>query len=165
MSETTTEVTEPNKPVEQGDPVEPNNSEDAAAELVRIRVALKNANKEAEKNRLKLKEFEDRDLSELERAQRAAQEAKAEVEKVPTLVATQLRDHLVRVHEISDDDRDLFLTASDPETLLKQVARLVEKAPVTTGPKPDLTQGGAGKPPALNSNALEEALKTKLGIT
>jgi hypothetical protein len=44
---------------------------------------------------------------------------------VPTVVAQQLRTHLVGLHGIDKEDADLFLTAADPETLLKQVDRLV----------------------------------------
>lgn len=32
------------------------------------------------------------------------------------------------------------------------------------GPRPDLSQGGKGQPPALNSSKLEQAIKQKLGI-
>lgn len=57
-------------------------SEDAAPdadELDRLRTALAKANKEAEKNRLRLKEVDDAKLSEIEKAQRDAAEASAEL--------------------------------------------------------------------------------------
>lgn len=70
-----------NPPVEPAaDPVDP-------AELERLRVALKNANKEAEKHRLRLKEVDDAKLSEIEKAQRDAAEAAQEL-------ATLRRDSL-----------------------------------------------------------------------
>ena len=167
MSETTTETTEPTTETTapQGDPADKALGEKGEKALKAERDRANDLDKQLKAATVKLTELERANESAIEKATREAQEAKAEIDKLPTMVAASLRDHLVKVHEISDEDRDLFLTGNDPETLLKQIGRLVEKAPVTTGPKPDLTQGGAGKPPALNSNALEEALKYKLGIT
>ena len=59
------------------------------------------------------------------------------------------------------------VTFTEPELLLKQVTRLTQReaaATAPTTPKPDRTQGGTGEPPALNSDALESALRSKLGI-
>ena len=70
-------------------------------------------------------------------------------------------------HGISDEDAETFLTGSDEESLTKQAQRLASLATTSNPatPKPDLTQGGQGAPtPALNSDALEEALRSKLGI-
>lgn len=44
---------------------------------------------------------------------------------VPAQVTSALREHLVSVHEIDTEDAELFLTASEPELLLKQVQRLL----------------------------------------
>lgn len=57
------------------------------AELHRLRDALAKANKEAEKNRLRLKEIDDAKLSEIEKARRDADEAAREL-------ATLRRDSL-----------------------------------------------------------------------
>lgn len=62
--------------------------------------------------------------SEIEKATERVTKAEAEVAKVPSLVADALRTHLVALHEIPEDDAELFLTANDPELLLKQVTRL-----------------------------------------
>ena len=51
-------------------------------EVARIRAALAKANKEAERLRLKEKEREDAQLSEIEKAKRDADEAKIELEKL-----------------------------------------------------------------------------------
>jgi hypothetical protein len=51
----------------------------------------------------------------------------AEKADVPSVVAQQLRAHLVELHGIEKDDADLFLTATEPETLLKQVNRLTAR--------------------------------------
>lgn len=67
-------------PADPVDPVEP--AADATpdpAELDRLRAALAKANKEAEKNRLRLKEVDDAKLSEIEKAQRDAAEAAQEL--------------------------------------------------------------------------------------
>jgi hypothetical protein len=62
-----------------------------------------------------------------ELAQKVA-DAEASAADVPSLVSQQLRTHLVALHEIPAEDADLFLTASDPEVLLKQVGRLVGRS-------------------------------------
>lgn len=53
--------------------------------------------------------------------------AEAEVASVPAKVADALKEHLVALHKIPADDAELFLTASDPALLLKQVERLVAR--------------------------------------
>jgi hypothetical protein len=73
----------------------------------------------------RLDEIEQANKSEIEKANERVAKAQAEVEKMPSLVATQLREHLVTLHKIDADDAELFLTASDPELLLKQVDRLL----------------------------------------
>ena len=49
--------------------------------------------------------------------------AEAEVAKVPSKIAEGLRDSLVTLGVVSEDDK-VLLTASDPEALLAQVNRL-----------------------------------------
>lgn len=53
--------------------------------------------------------------------------ADAEVAKIPAKVSEALRAHLVALHKIPTEDAELFLTANDPEVLLKQVERLVAR--------------------------------------
>lgn len=73
----------------------------------------------------RLDEIEQANKTEIEKANERATKAEAEVAKVPSLVAGQLREHLVKLHKIDSEDAELFLTASDPELLLKQVDRLL----------------------------------------
>ena len=73
----------------------------------------------------RLSELEDAQKSETEKAADRISKAEAEVASLPTKVADALRTHLVALHEIDQDDAELFLTASDPELLLKQVTRLI----------------------------------------
>jgi hypothetical protein len=74
-----------------------------------------------------LDEIEQANKSEIEKATDRATKAEAEAAKVPSLVAGQLREHLAKLHEIDTEDAELFLTATDPELLLKQVDRLLAR--------------------------------------
>ena len=73
----------------------------------------------------RLAEIEDAQKSEAEKVADRIAKAEAEVASVPSKVADALREHLVVLHEIDKDDAELFLTATEPELLLKQVTRLV----------------------------------------
>lgn len=73
----------------------------------------------------RLGELEDAQKSESERAADRIAKAEAEAASVPNKVADVLREHLIDLHEIDKDDAELFLTANDPELLLKQVTRLI----------------------------------------
>lgn len=78
-------------------------------------------------------------LSDLERAQKEAKDATDLAAKAQ---AEALRFRVAAKHSISDEDADLFLTGTDEETLTRQAARLAERTPTSSTPKPDLTQGG-----------------------
>lgn len=80
-------------------------------------------------------------LSDLERAQKAATDAQADAAKA---TAEALRLRIAAKHGISDEDADLFLTGSDLETVEKQAAALAART--SNGPKPDLSQGAKGSP-------------------
>ena len=73
---------------------------------------------------------------------------------------------LAAEHQITDEeDLELLRSAKDEAAMAKLAPRLAAKAIQTGIPKPDATQGGGhGTPPALNSDGLEQALKSKLGI-
>lgn len=75
---------------------------------------------------------------------------------------------LAAQHQITDDGDLELLKAASGDAMPRLAERLAAKAEAETKPgtpKPDATQGGkAGESPALNSNALEQALKSKLGI-
>lgn len=107
------------------------------------------ARAEAEKARAALQkqldEIEASKLSDIERAQKEAADAKELATKAQ---AEALRYRIATKHGISDEDAELFLTGADEEALTRQAARLVERTPSTTNPKPDLSQGGKPTPPA-----------------
>jgi len=73
----------------------------------------------------RLAEIEEANKTESEKVADRIAKAEAEVASVPTKVADALRSHLVTLHEIDKDDAELFLTASEPDLLLKQVSRLL----------------------------------------
>ena len=167
MSNTTTEPTTAD-PVSdpQGDPAaavtDPPLGENGEKALKAEREARKAAETSAAALQKQLDDIAAANLSDLEKAQMEAQDAKA---AAATATAEALRLRVAAKHGISDADADLFLTGADIETLERQAARLVERTPVS--PLPDPSQGGKGKAatPALNGNALETALKNKLGIS
>ena len=87
----------------------------------------------------RLQEIDDENKSVAEKAADRISKAEAAEAAIPQKVAESLKEHLVALHKISDEDSELFLTASEPALLLKQVARLV--AQTGQGPQPNPQQG------------------------
>lgn len=81
------------------------------------------ANAEAAKELESLKES---GKSEAQKALDRATKAEAEVAQIPSKVSAGLRDSLVSLGVVSEDDK-VLLTASDPETLIAQVRRLTDR--------------------------------------
>lgn len=81
----------------------------------------------------KAKIVDDAEAAKRTDAQKIA-DLQGKVDALPAEVATALRTHLVELHEIGDDDAELFLTGNTPELMLKQVKGLLEKSG-GTGPK------------------------------
>ena len=125
------------------------------------RAARKAAEDAAKALQAQLDEIKKSQMSDLEKAQTAAQEFQKAAEQA---TADALRWRIAAKHGISDEDAETFLTGNDEATLTRQAERLsaLNTSPAT--PKPDRTQGGTGEPPALNSDGLENALRSKLGI-
>ena len=119
------------------------------------------ANAEAAKELEAIKESQKSEADKQAEKLAAADKALA---SVPSLVADALKAHLVELHQIEAEDAELFLTAAEPELLLKQVARFVgqsDKPKSNHVPSEGRNSGGAM---ALNSDELENMLKAKLGI-
>lgn len=96
--------------------------------LVKTLAALKSENKDLKGKARRLDEIEEASkTSEQKNAEKTAA-LEAEVASLPTKVADALRVHLVELHKIDKDDAELFLTASDPDLLLKQVTRLLDQS-------------------------------------
>lgn len=124
MSEQTAEATatETKATTEQETEVKPTETVDFWKQKAREQEKRAKENANAAK---RLAEIEDAQKSESEKAADRIAKAEAEVAGIPAKVSEALREHLVALHEIEQDDADLFLTANDPELLLKQVTRLL----------------------------------------
>lgn len=108
----------------------------------------------------RLAEIEDSQKSESEKVADRIAKAEAEVASVPAKVSDALKSYLVTLHEISDEDAELFLTASDPDLLLKQVGRLMERnadAGKPRPPRPDQAQGRSPSTTPLDPRAADLA--------
>jgi hypothetical protein len=142
MSEpTTTEPTETTEPTgqKQGDPAEASLGEGGKKALDAERRARQAAEKSAADFKKRLDEIEAANLSELDKAKKQAQEAQ---EAATRAAADASRFRIAAKHGINDEDADLFLTATDPETLERQAAALVARTPAS--PKADPSQGAKG---------------------
>lgn len=146
---------------------EPVNGEVTATEVnadvpPEVKKALREANKEAETLRRKLKEIEDRDKTE---AQRLADRAAAAEAELTALRTESVRARVALAKGLPADLLE-FLTASDEESLSEQADRLLARlAPAAPGrPMGDVDQGVRTTPLALNGDPLLDSLKTKLGI-
>lgn len=125
MSETTAEATETAAEGTKEQQGKSENELPADHPLVKTLAAQKTEIKEL---RAKSKRLDDIDEAAKTQAQKDADRvaaAEAEVATVPAKVADALRTHLVALHQIDMDDAELFLTATEPELLLKQVTRLL----------------------------------------
>jgi hypothetical protein len=76
----------------------------------------------------RLAAIEDAQKTEAEKTAERIAKADAEVASVPAKVADALKIHLVGLHKIDSEDAELFLTASEPDLLLKQVTRLLARS-------------------------------------
>jgi len=73
----------------------------------------------------KLAELEEAQKSDAEKATDRITKAETEAASVPAKVAEALKTHLVELHGIDSEDAELFLTAGEPDLLIKQVTRLL----------------------------------------
>lgn len=123
MSETTPEVTETVSEKQQPDNpkiVLPNDHP-----LVKTLAAQKEEIKGLKEKASRLDQLEESQKSEAEKAAERLAKAEAELAAIPSVVCESLKSHLVKLHDITPEDAELFLTSTDPEILLKQVDRLV----------------------------------------
>ena len=114
-----TDVSQDNDP---GNTPEPTETVEHWREKARLQEKRAKENAAAAK---RLQEIEDQQKTEAERTADRLKKADEEIASVPAKVASALREHLVEMHQIAAEDAELFLTATDPELLLKQVSRLV----------------------------------------
>lgn len=93
--------------------------------LVKTLAAQKAAIRELKAKASRLDEIEEAQKSEAEKVADRLAKADAEVAGIPSKVCEALRAHLIKIHEIDQEDAELFLTATEPDLLLKQADRLV----------------------------------------
>jgi hypothetical protein len=116
--------------------------------------------KENAEARRQLDELTESRKSEVEKAQERAQAAEAEAATLPAKVADALKSHLVALHEIDTEDAELFLTASDPELLLKQVAKLTSRG---SGKKQNHVPREGNNPTPNNNSEEREVARALFG--
>ena len=157
----------PDKPAEepkaqqQGDPADKPLGENGEKALRAERDRAKELERQLNAASSRLAEIERANETALEKAQREATEAR-EAANQATVEALRFR---IAAETGITDNVDLILTAADEETMRRQATLWGSRQSETpAGPRPDLTQGGSGTPPALNGDGLEEALRSKLGI-
>jgi len=150
---------QPTEPTsQQGDPADDETLGEGGKKALKAeREARTKAERAAAELQAKLDKIEAANMSDLERAQKEAADAKAAAAKA---VTDALRFRVAAQHGISEEDAELFLTGDDADTLTKQATRLKERTP--TSPKPDPTQG-AQHAAALNGDGLTEALARAVG--
>lgn len=145
----------------QGDPADKPLGENGKKALKAERDRAKDLERQLNAATSRLGEIERANETALEKAMREAHEAQ---EVATRATAEALRFRIAAESGITENV-DLILTAPDEDTMRRQALLWVERTPAApTGPRPDLTQGGSGQPLALNSDGLEDALRSKLGI-
>lgn len=158
MADDTTQDSTSGEPVSgQPEPEQQQKTPDVPPE---VRKALRDANKEAETLRRRLKEFEDRDKTE---AQKLAEERDALRAERDALHVASLRSQIALSKGVPADLVE-FLTATDEDGLSEQADRLLARLAVTAPSVPQIDQGVRTTPLALNGDPLTRALEQKLGI-
>lgn len=124
------------------------------------RDARKTAERTAAELSAKLKQFEDANLSELERTKKAAEESAAELAK---LRSENVRNK-VAIDKGVPADLVEFLTGDTEGDIAAKADLLLARLNTPGTPKPDPSQGAKGEGAALNGDPLLDTLKNKLGL-
>lgn len=139
-------------------PADPDLGDAGKRALAAERTARRASDKAATDAQTALKVYQDRDLSEIERAQNEAVESKAAATKA---IGDALRWRTAAHHGISDADAELFLTGTDEVTLTAQAERFAELSKTPAGPRtpaPDPGQGPRTPGPQSEDDVLYESL-------
>lgn len=158
MSEqTTTDTTEPAEQTAEATPEE-NLGDSGKKALDAERAARKAAEKSAAALKARLDEIEQANLTELEKAQKAATDAQAELAEVT-------RQNIInRVALAKGVPADLteFLAGETEDEVAAKADLLMSRLTAPTTPRPDPSQASAALP--LNGDGIEQSLKSALGI-
>jgi hypothetical protein len=105
--------------------------------------------------------IKDAQKTEAEKVADRIRKADEEVASVPVKVTEALKAHLIGLHQINDEDAELFLTATNPDLLLKQVARLTARDAVPPKKPNHVPREGAN--PTAPENDGREAVRRIFG--
>lgn len=105
----------------------------------------------------KLAEMEESQKTQAEKDADRIAKAEAEVASVPAKVSEALKSHLVELHGIDTEDAELFLTANEPELLIKQVTRLLLQSESKRRDKKHVVPREGQNPQAATSDVREFA--------
>jgi hypothetical protein len=166
MSEQTAEATNPAATTENAEATEQQAETVTLPDdhpLVKTLAEQKKAIRDLKARAAKLDEIEEAQKSEAEKA--ADRLAKAE-QRAAEAEAKALRREIALEHSLSKDDADLLDSLTDEAAMRRLAERLAAaNADKRKNGNHVPSEGGkGGEPPALNSNSLENALKSKLGI-
>lgn len=145
----------------QGEPAHDESLGEAGIKALQAeREARKQAEKSAHDLQSQLDALNAAKLTDLEKAQQAAKVAE---DAASAARVEALRYKVAAVHGISADDAELLLTAGTEEAMTAQAERIAAREPDTRTPKPDLSQGGNGKPaPASTGDIFANFIESKL---
>jgi hypothetical protein len=134
---------------DQGDPKTRKGDKDAVlADLAKERRQRQAVERERQALEKRLKDFEDRDLTEIQKAQKQAAEATKELEQ---LRAESLRQRVALKHEIPSDLIGNILGSTEDE--MESSAAVLARYAKPKAPRPDHTQGSRADrqgPPNMN---------------
>lgn len=157
VAETTSELSEQQAPK----PTKPTDTVDFWKAKAREQEKRAKANADAAQ---RLAELEDANKSEQQKLAEAAQQAQADAAQAR---AEALRYRVATKFGIADEEAELFLTGTDEDTLTRQGEALAELKKSTVKPPAGVyvpQSGHQPAPPALNSDDLEQALRSKLNF-
>ena len=162
MSEATVEApAETQAPAEVEAPENQELGDGGKKALQAERDARKAAERTAAEYAAKLKEFEDANLSELERVKKAAEESAAELSRLRT---ENVRNKVALDKGVPADLVE-FLSGDTEGDIAAKADLLLARLNTPGTPKPDPSQGAKGDGTALNGDPLLDTLKNKLGLT
>ena len=139
---------QPSEPQDQSEPQEGEAKVFDAEYVDKLRKEAARYRNEAKSNAeaaKRLAQLEEAQKSDTEKVADRIAKAEAEVASVPAKVAEALKGHLVALHGIDEKKAELYLTATEPELLLRQVTGLVE---LTDKPKKNHVPREGATPPS-----------------
>lgn len=161
MSEVSTESTAEAQAPAEAEATDPQELGDGGKKALQAeRDARKTAERTTAELSARLKQFEDANLSELERTKKAAEESAAELAKL----RHENTRNKVAIDKGVPADLVEFLTGDTEGDIAAKADLLLARLNTPGTPKPDPSQGAKGEATALNGDPLLDTLKNKLGL-